>query len=153
MVGLEDWGVIKKIIATTRDTTPILKDLIYTKHYMQKKTTHDEYHLLHFHVQEVGTKKDMEIEWTLFQNPNWIFERRDVDILCENSAHAYNSYKVLRGLKKDTPLVTETERHRYIIRSWSSSLKLIFIFFFWIDYFSKMSPFLRFFFIFPTNNN
>ena len=144
MVGLEDWGVIKKIIATTRDTTPILKDLIYTKHYMQKKTTHDEYHLLHFYVQEVGTKKDMEIEWTLFQNPNWIFERRDVDILCENSAHAYNSYKVLRGLKKDTPLWLRGIR--YIIRSWSSSLKLIFIFFFWIDYFSKMSPFLRFFF-------
>ena len=151
MVGLEDWGVIKKIIATTRDTTPILKDLIYTKHYiMQKKTTHDEYHLLHFYVQEVGTKKDMEIEWTLFQNPNWIFERRDVDILCENSAHAYNSYKVLRGLKKDTPLWLRGIR--YIIRSWSSSLKLIFIF--WIDYFSKMYPFLRFFFfIFPANNN
>ena len=145
MVGLEDWGVIKKIIATTRDTTPILKDLIYTKHYiMQKKTTHDEYHLLHFYVQEVGTKKDMEIEWTLFQNPNWIFERRDVDILCENSAHAYNSYKVLRGLKKDTPLWLRGIR--YIIRSWSSSLKLIFIFIFWIDYFSKMYPFLRFFF-------
>ena len=36
---------------------------LYTKHYyMQKKTTHDEYHLLHFYVQEVGTKKDMEIE-------------------------------------------------------------------------------------------
>ena len=144
MVGLEDWGVIKKIIATTRDTTPILKDLIYTKHYMQKKTTHDEYHLLHFYVQEVGTKKDMEIEWTLFQNPNWIFERRDVDILCENSAHAYNSYKVLRGLKKDTPLWLRGIR--YFIRSWSSSLKLIFIFIFWIDYFSKMYPFLRFFF-------
>ena len=144
MVGLEDWGVIKKIIATTRDTTPILKDLIYTKHYMQKKTTHDEYHLLHFYVQEVGTKKDMEIEWTLFQNPNWIFERRDVDILCENSAHAYNSYKVLRGLKKDTPLWLRGII--YIIRSWSSSLKLIFIFIFWIDYFSKMYPFLRFFF-------
>ena len=145
MVGLEDWGVIKKIIATTRDTTPILKDLIYTKHYiMQKKTTHDEYHLLHFYVQEVGTKKDMEIEWTLFQNPNWIFERRDVDILCENSAHAYNSDKVLRGLKKDTPLWLRGIR--YIIRSWSSSLKLIFIFIFWIDYFSKMYPFLRFFF-------
>ena len=61
---------------------------------MQKNTTHDEYHLLHFYVQEVGTKKDMEIEWTLFQNPNWIFERRDVDILCENSKHTYNSYKV-----------------------------------------------------------
>ena len=44
----------------------------------------------------------MEIEWTLFQYPNWIFERRDVDILCENSVHAYNSDKVLRGLKKDT---------------------------------------------------
>ena len=151
MVGLGDWGVIKKIIATTRDTTPILKDLIYTKHYMQKKTTHDEYHLLHFYVQEVGTKKDMEIEWTLFQNPNWIFERRDVDILCENSAHAYNSYKVLRGLKKDTPLWLRGIR--YIIRSWSSSLKLIFIFFSELIISLKCLHFWDFFFIFPTNNN